>query len=222
MPSTRSIFIAGAAVICWVALILEFTLFQTKAPEVGLTFLGASAKFFGYMTHLTDLGVALVFTGHFAKRGSWLARLSGDPGWSSAMLVYALLVFGVYQFMLADTWDPQGAWKVGDVLLHCIIPMMYVIYWLAVIERGQLRWPQAINWQIFPIGYAAISVAIGRITGEYPYPFLVIQDLGWTAVLRNIIMVLMCYIVLSLLVIALDKILFDRAGRRTRMTVAKS
>lgn len=222
MPSTRSIFIAGAAVICWAALILEFTLFQIKAPEVGLTFLGTTAKFFGYMTHLTDLGVALVFTGHFARRGSLLARLSVEPGWSSAMLVYALLVFGVYQFMLADTWDPHGAWKVGDVLLHYIIPMMYVFYWLMVIERGQLRWTQAINWQIFPIGYAAISVAIGRITGAYPYPFLVVEDLGWTALLRNIIMVLMCYIILSLLVIALDKSLFDRAVRRTRMPVARS
>lgn len=195
---------------------MEFTLFQTKAPEVGLTFLGASAKFFGYMTHLTDLGVALIFTGRFTKRGSFLARLSFNPNWSSAMLVYAVLVFGVYQVMLADTWDPQGAWKVGDVLLHYIIPIMYVIFWLVTIERGQLRWIHLINWQFFPIGYAVISVAIGRITGGYPYPFLVVQDLGWAAVLQNIVMILMCYIMLSVLVIASDKVLFDRAGRGTR------
>lgn len=198
---------------------MEFILFQTKAPEVGLTFLGAAAKFFGYMTHLTDLGVALIFTGHFAKRGSWLARLSVDPGRSSAMLVYAVLVFGVYQAMLADTWDPQGAWKFADVLLHYIIPMMYVIFWLVIIERGHLRWTHAINWQFFPIGYAALSVAIGRISGGYPYPFLVVEDLGWTAVLRNIFMILMCYIALSVIVIALDKVLFDRAGRGTRTEV---
>ncbi|MBK9761387.1 MAG: Pr6Pr family membrane protein [Flavobacteriales bacterium] len=136
------------------------------------------------------------------------------------MLVYALLVFG----SISSCWPihgMQGAWKVGDVLLHYIIPMMYVFYWLMVIERLD-NCAEAINWRIFPIGYAAISVAISGITGAYPYPFLVVEDLGWTALLRNIIMVLMCYIILSLLVIALDKSLFDRAVRRTRMPVARS
>ncbi|MBK9761386.1 MAG: hypothetical protein IPO90_15795 [Flavobacteriales bacterium] len=44
----------------------EFTLFQIKAPEVGLTS-WEQRRGSWYMTHLTDLGVALVFTGHFAR-----------------------------------------------------------------------------------------------------------------------------------------------------------
>jgi hypothetical protein len=36
--------------------------------------------------------------------------------------------------------NPQGAQKIADILLHDVVPVMYLGYWLIFIPNGSLRW----------------------------------------------------------------------------------
>ncbi|MFZ1688505.1 MAG: Pr6Pr family membrane protein [Flavobacteriales bacterium] len=206
----RTILFGTGACFCWGALSLTFVLFQIKAPEVGLGVVGAALKFFTYLTHLTVLGIALVFTSGALRTGSLKRWCSARPALLSAILVYAILMFGGYQFMLAGSWDPKGAWKASSVSLHYVVPLMYACFWFFSVKHGALRWSHVLTWQLFPVAYAALVLVAGGATGEYPYPFLEVEQLGWMPVLSNMGVVLAGCIATSALVVGTDRLLAAR------------
>lgn len=206
----QAFFVGIGASSCWAGLILTFALFQIKAPELGLGVIGAALKFFTYMTHLTVFGIALVFTGALCMPGAlkkWSEKRSAPL---SALFVYAILIFGVYQFMLSGSWHPQGLWKVANTLLHYVAPSMYACFWFFMVGHGALGWKHVFSWQLFPIGYALIVLIIGGATGEYPYPILEVEQLGWPVVLANMGMVLAGYVIISAVIVGTDKLLCGR------------
>lgn len=194
----------GGAVITGAALLLQFTLFLRKGPELGLGALAASTKFFTFMTNLTGVGVMLVFTAALrADRSPWL-RWARAPATQGAMLVYVALVGMVYHFLLADAWHPDRAWWAAAFLLHYLMPCAYVSYWLLCVPGRRLRWAHVAWWQVFPIGYVIVVMLIGPRLGGYPYPFLDVGLVGWTSALLTMAVVLAGYIGLSAAVVALD------------------
>ena len=60
--------------------------------------------------------------------GQWFRRPSVQAGTA----VYIAIVGIVYQLLLRQLWNPQGAQWVADVLLHSIIPVGYVALLAAV------------------------------------------------------------------------------------------
>jgi len=45
-----------------------------------------------------------------------------------------------YSLLLRHLRNPQGAQKIADILLHDVVPVMYLGYWLIFIPNGSLRW----------------------------------------------------------------------------------
>jgi len=195
---------AGAAITAS-ALLLQCALFLRKGPELGLGAIASLAKFLTFMTNLTGIGVLIVFVSAVVGGGSRWARWASDPVVQGAMLVYALLVGLVYHFLLSRSWHPDSAWWAAAVLLHYLMPGIYLLHWTLSVPSGRTRWVHVLWWPVFPIVYVTIIMLIGPGLAGYPYPFLDVGELGWTSVLRSMVMVLTGYMSLSAAVVAVDK-----------------
>jgi hypothetical protein len=43
-------------------------------------------------------------------------------------------------FLLRKTWNPQGLQLIADVLMHHVMPTLFVLYWWFNFPKGALRW----------------------------------------------------------------------------------
>jgi hypothetical protein len=197
---------AVGALLGWFALALQFYLMlvQSPAPER----LETVITFFSFFTILTNILTASVFTAvAFQPKdgwGKWLCR----PSVQAAAAVYIAIVGMVYQLLLRQLWNPQGAQWVADVLLHSIAPVGYVVYWLLFAPRAGLSWKDSVTWLIYPGVYLVYILARGAVSGLYPYPFVDVNVLGYGGVLARSGLLLLVFLGMGLLVLAI--------GRRVR------
>lgn len=194
---------AAGALLGWFALVLQLYLMlaQSPAPEK----LGAVITFFSFFTILTNILTAAVFTAvAFQPKdgwGKWLCR----PSVQAATAVYIAIVGMVYQLLLRQLWNPQGAQWVADVLLHSILPVGYVVYWLLFAPRAELSWKDSVTWLIYPGLYLVYILARGAVSGSYPYPFVDVNVLGYGGVLARAGLLLLVFLGMGLLVVAVGR-----------------
>ena len=199
--------ITGAALLAWTALILRLYLTMTTLP--GNTPLQSFVGYLSFFTIETNILGAAILTAWVWPGGSgWLAR----PGVRASAVVYLGVVGVVYAILLRDLWDPRGLAKFCDVVLHDIMPVLYALCWLLAAPKGLLRWRQTVWWLVFPALYLAYSLARGAVTGIYPYPFINAAKLGYDGVAINAAMLLAAFWGLSLLMVAIDRLLGRRSG----------
>ena len=51
-----------------------------------------------------------------------------------------LLTFVVFNALLAGDRDPQLNWRVGSLLAHVVLPIMFIADWFLFRERGKVKW----------------------------------------------------------------------------------
>ena len=201
------IYAAVGALLGWFALALQLYLMlvQSLVPER----LGTMITFFSFFTILTNILTASVFTAvAFQPKhgwGKWLCR----PSVQAATAVYIAIVGMVYQLLLRQLWNPQGAQWVADVLLHSMVPVGYVVYWLLFAPRAGLSWKDSVTWLIYPGVYLVYVLARGAASGLYPYPFVDVNVLGYGGVLARSGLLMLVFLGMGLLVVAV--------GRRVRV-----
>ena len=66
-----------------------------------------------------------------------------------------LLTFLVFNLMLAGAADrdPQLNWRIGSLLFHVALPIMYVADWFLFYERKKSKWYYPLASIGFPLGY---------------------------------------------------------------------
>ena len=67
-----------------------------------------------------------------------------------------LLTFLVFNLMLAgaEGRDPQLNWRIGSILFHVVLPILYIADWFLFYERGNCKRYYPIASVGFPLGYA--------------------------------------------------------------------
>lgn len=197
------IYAAIGALLGWCALALQLYLMLVQAP--GPERLGAVITYLSFFTILTNILTALVFSAVALQPkggwGQWLRR----PPVQAATAVYIAIVGMVYQLLLRQLWNPQGAQWVADVLLHSIIPLGFVLYWLLFAPRAGLIWKDAVTWLIYPGVYLVYVLARGAVSGLYPYPFVDVKVLGYAGVLARAGGLLLVFLGMGLLVVAVGR-----------------
>jgi hypothetical protein len=197
------IYAAVGALLGWFALVLQLCLMIIQAP--GPERLGAVITFFSFFTILTNMLTALVFTAvALQPKGGWGQWLR-QPSIQAATAVYIAIVGMVYQLLLRQLWNPQGAQWVADVLLHSIVPVGYVLYWLLFAPRTGLSWRDAVTWLAYPGVYLVYTLARGAVSGLYPYPFVDVKVLGYAGVLPRAAGFLLVFLGMGLLVVAVGR-----------------
>ena len=194
------IYAITGALLAWFALVLQLYLVIVQSPP-GLAMLGEVITYFSFFTILTNLLVALVFTAVALRAaGPFLS-----PPVQGGTAVYIAIVGIVYQLLLRQLWNPQGAQLLADMLLHAVIPLGYVVYWLIFAPRTGLRWMDAVVWLVYPGVYLVYVLARGAVSGLYPYPFVDVNVLGYAGVLARAAVLMAVFLGMGLLLVAVSR-----------------
>ena len=133
-----------------------------------------------------------------------------------------LLTFLVFNILLAgaEGRDPQLNWRIGSLLFHVVLPIMYVADWFLFYERKKCKWYYPIASISFPLIYVTfilIQAAIMgfdtsvRIPGTttpliYPYFFVNLETQGVGGVLKWCLIILVGFVAAGFLFFGLDRL----------------
>jgi hypothetical protein len=197
-------FIALMVIIGWFALIAQFyitaSLQVNPVPEMII-------RYFSYFTIQTNLLVAICFTVLLFSRGSQWGIFFSRQQVLAAITVYIVIVGLIYNTILRFTWNPEGLQRIVDELLHSVIPVLALIYWLVFAPKNQLQWKSILPWLIYPFAYIIYVLIRGSISGFYPYPFINTTELGLNKVLVNSVGIAFIFTIMSLALVAVGKFL---------------
>lgn len=194
-----------AALMGWFALALQLYLVIARSPA-GLGALAAAiVSFFSFFTILTNLLVALVLSfsrcSTTSQWGSFLSR----PSVQTATATYIAIVGAVYSALLRELWNPVGAQKLADVLLHDAMPLIYVLFWVIWVPKDELRWKDAVTWLVYPAGYLVYLSVRGAFTDLYPYHFIDVTVLGYPRVLMHAVLFFILFLSVGLVAVAVGR-----------------
>ncbi len=198
----KSLFLVICALTVWLTVLLQFILIIMNRIA---SFPETVVRFFSFYTILTNILVACCFTALFLKTRSGKDGFFTKPGVLTATMVYIIVVGGVYNIILRYLWAPQGLQRIVDELLHTIIPILFVLYWVITTPKVNLQWKSIFLWLVYPFLYLMFILLRGSISGFYPYPFINVNELGYSIALLNSGYILAAFILLSLLVITYVK-----------------
>jgi hypothetical protein len=200
-PANRLLLIV-VAVLAWLGVVLQLWVAAQAALRAGHSPLRAILDALCYFTVLTNLALAVVVSARLA--GVRWALLSSRAT-LAAVAVYIFVVGMIYSLLLRSLWAPSGLHKLADALLHDLVPLGYLIWWLGFAPKQGLRWSQAFTWLLWPLGYFVFSVLLGQASGRYLYPFADIAKLGLPTVLRNALLLLGLFWLLGLIAVAVGR-----------------
>jgi hypothetical protein len=211
MPGARRAVAALLAAVGWLALVLQLGIMLRNAANAGTSLLAAVGSFLSFFTVLSNLLVAAALAATVPAAPPRAFRQLVEPSGATALAGYITVVGVVYSLVLRQLWHPTGAQLVADILLHDVMPLAYVIYWLALVPKGRLRWRDVWPWLAFPAVYTAASLARGALIHVYPYPFIDVSALGYQRVLGNMVLLFAGFLVLGLMFVAIDRAMRRRS-----------
>lgn len=123
----------------------------------------------------------------------------------------------VYNFVLVPTLPDTilyGMDPLANFLVHTFTPLLVFVDWLLFADKRSLKYQDPLIWLGIPLAYFVFAIIRAQLGGplmedsQYPYFFIDIDQYGWLIVLRNVVGLLVIFVVISTLMIAVGK-LFD-------------
>ena len=137
-----------------------------------------------------------------------------------------LLTFVVFNLLLAGApdRDPQLNWRIGSLLCHVVLPILFVGDWFLFRERGKVKWYYPIAGAGFPLAYMVFiliqaaslkfdtSILIPGTNTPliYPYFFVNLEIQGVAGVAKWAVILLVAFMAVGYLFYGLDRILSRR------------
>ena len=131
-----------------------------------------------------------------------------------------LLTFLVFNLMLAgaEGRDPQANWRVGSLIFHVTLPVLYIADWFLFYERKKTKWYYPLASAVFPLSYMAFlliqaiilkfdsSILIPTTTTPliYPYFFVNLDTQGVSGVLMWVGILSAAFIAVGFVFFGLD------------------
>ncbi len=203
------------ALLAWTAVLLQLGLSIRLAQANGGSIASGVVTYLGYFTILTNLLVAATVTLSLLLPDSRAGRFFRRPGVGTAVAAAIMLVSLTYHLLLRNIWDPQGLYLVADVMLHYVVPILYLTYWLLAIPVHGIRWSDLSRWTLYPIGYFAYALLRGALLQTYPYPFIDVTTLGYGGVFLNALAILAAYLLVATLLVLVGRIRDRRLAAST-------
>ncbi|MPZ55195.1 MAG: hypothetical protein GEU91_01615 [Rhizobiales bacterium] len=205
-----SLFRMTAGILGWLALALQYWLVMTG--NIGPEPIERSINFFSYFTILTNILAALALTLPWLAPQSAPGQFFSRPSVRTAIATYIIIVMAITYLVLRHLSNLEGWYVVADLILHYIMPILFVIDWLFLVPKDTLKPKDVIVWLAFPILYVIWTIIHGALSGFYPYPFLNVGELGYARVLMNMVVLLAIFLILGLLLVTGGR-LIDKARR---------
>lgn len=148
--------------------------------------------------------------------------VSAAPMFKFIGVLGILLTFLVFNIMLAGApgRDPQANWRIGSLLAHVVLPIMYIADWFLFYERKQCKWYYPIASIGFPLAYVIFllvqaiilkfdsSILIPTTTTPliYPYFFVNLETQGVGGVLMWIAILSVAFVAVGFAFFGLDRL----------------
>ena len=210
-------------------------IYQTVYVTLGMVGMIASLGIFDNITTIRwDFYVHFTNISNFLCIGVMLAALiqtarkktdsfvSAAPMLKFIGMLGILLTFLVFNIMLAGAAgrDPQANWRVGSLVFHVVLPIMYIADWFLFYERKKVKWYYPVASIAFPLVYAIFlliqaiilkfdsSILIPTTTTPliYPYFYVNLDTQGVGGVLMWIGILSAAFIAVGYLFFGLDKL----------------
>jgi len=132
-------------------------------------------------------------------------------------VMLAIVVTGlVFHFLLVPYYPDffgEGL-SFRDHLTHTIVPLGYVLDWLFFDRKKQMLFIDIGYFLIYPFLYWLFSVSRGAVTGFYPYYFMDVGNLGFSAVLLWLFILTLFFVLIASMIIMIDNLDFLWQNRR--------
>ena len=180
--------------------------------------------FYVHFTNISNflcIGVMLASLVETAKKKED-SYVSAVPMLKFIGMLGILLPFLVFNIMLAgaEGRDPQANWRVGSLLFHVTLPILYIADWFLFRERKQCTWYYPIASIAFPLAYVIFllvqaiilkfdsSILIPTTTTPliYPYFFVNLETQGVSGVLMWIVILAVAFAAVGYLFFGLDRL----------------
>lgn len=210
MTSTAHVLGIALGVLAWSGVVLKLWLTIGDALDHGQSIGHGIVDYLGYFTILTNLFVALVLTLPLLAPLSRLSRfLAGAQARACAVASIVLVSIG-YHFLLRDVWVPGTPSWFEAILLHYVIPTLYVLYWLLALPKQRMVWWSPVVWCLYPIAYFVYTLLRGLLINRYPYSFFDVNKLGYGRSLENALGLLLLFIIISAVLVTVSNVLARR------------
>ena len=200
-------FVAAAALAGWAGLAIQQYLIFYSRWSSGASLLGGLINFFSFFTVLTNTLAVVVLSYALVRRDSAAKRFFLAPKVSSGIAVSIAVVGLAYSLLLRHLWQPEGFQFIADELLHDVMPVLFLIYWWRCVPKGTLQLKHIGAWVVYPLVYFAYVLLRGHLLGQYQYPFIDVDTLGYPHVFVNAGGILVGFVAIALAVVGLDKLL---------------
>jgi len=190
---------------------MQVPLTLANCRALGMTTIAGMVTYFSFFTVVTNLLVVLGLSFSLCLPEYPWGRFFSSPGVTSATTVYIALVGAAYSLPLRHVWDPEGLQKIADILLHDVVPFLYVACWLIFLPKARLPWKTALSWLVYPLAYFVFVLFRGALIRRYPYHFIDVVKLGYPRVLAHSALLLCALLGLSLVVVAIGRWLSSTA-----------
>ena len=132
-----------------------------------------------------------------------------------------LLTFVVFNALLAGDRNPQLNWRVGSLLAHVVLPIMFIADWFLFRERGKVKWYYPIASAGFPLAYVLFiliqamvlkfdtSILIPGTNTPliYPYFFVNLETQGIAGVAKWTMIMFVAFMAVGFVLYGIDRIL---------------
>ncbi|MGF7191758.1 hypothetical protein JOE11_004826 [Robbsia andropogonis] len=115
----------------------------------------------------------------------WLPPWSYRASVITAVTLYLAFVGCGYNLLLRGHWAPTGMRAVLNEVVHTIVPILALIYWMLYVPRFTVNARRLWLWLVYPLGYLFCMLWSGSVRDFYPYPFINVERLGIERVLGN-------------------------------------
>ena len=194
-----------AALLGWFALTLQLILTIGMALDNGRGVPAALWRWIGYFTITTNLLVAITLTAKAVGAQGALSRFFGRPDVHSMTAMSIVIVSLIYNALLRQLWHPHGWSQFANLLLHDVMPALFLIHWWVAVPKQSLHWRPIGFWLLYPAGYFAYAMVRGTVDHWYPYPFIDVATLGYPQALINAVLILLAFAAVALLLMALAR-----------------
>jgi hypothetical protein len=201
----KSAFRLAAGILGFAALVLQYVM--VLMGDIGAGPISRTINFFSFFTVLTNVLVVLAFLAPIAWPQTGLGTFFARPGVRTAIASYIIIVNAVVFFILRHLTNLQGLDFLTDLLLHYIMPALFVLDWVFLVPKETLKISHVAWWLVFPVIYLGWTFIHGAASGFFPYPFLNTTELGLVRVLINESLLLEVFLVLGFLLVTGGKML---------------
>jgi hypothetical protein len=197
----------------WFAIILQYWLIASTRS--GPDLVAWTINYFSFFTTIGNILVALAMTLPSLAPRSRLAQWLLRPSVRTVIVAYIIVVGLVYHLMLRNLYNPQGWRLVCVIILHYVIPPLFIIDWLAFVQKRDLSWKILFGALALPVLYVAWTLVHGAVTGFYPYPFINVARFGYAQVLMTIGAMIAAFVCLVLGLVGIGRLSAGWALRRS-------